>query len=176
MRVNVGGVTRGGSGARREARTALAHEVVDDAVERGALKVQRLARLAHALLARAEGTEVLCVGRPSFLRCSDGVGEVADNIICWTQEKGSLTSAVFGTTSARRVISMRPAGAPPMVISKKTTGVPMMLCLWARTGTALHVSICPPCRRGSAHGDGGAPPFSAPSARLLRTWKRGAVI
>jgi len=37
------------------------------------------------------------------------------------------TSAVLGTTSARSVISMRPAGAPPMVMSKKTTGVPMVV-------------------------------------------------
>jgi hypothetical protein len=36
------------------------------------------------------------------------------------------TSAVFGTMSSRRVISMRPAGAPPMVMSKKTIGVPMV--------------------------------------------------
>jgi hypothetical protein len=38
---------------------ALDHEVGDDAVERGALVVQRLARLALALLARAERAEVL---------------------------------------------------------------------------------------------------------------------
>ena len=31
-------------------------------------------------------------------------------------------SAVFGTTSARSVISMRPDGAPPIVMSKKTIG------------------------------------------------------
>jgi hypothetical protein len=31
-------------------------------------------------------------------------------------------SAVFGTTSARRTISMRPADVPPIVISKKQTG------------------------------------------------------
>ena len=38
-------------------------------------------------------------------------------------EGGMRASAVLGTTSARSVISMRPAGAPPMVMSKKTTGV-----------------------------------------------------
>lgn len=32
-------------------------------------------------------------------------------------------SAVRGHTSARRVISIRPAGRPPMAISKKTTGL-----------------------------------------------------
>ena len=37
----------------------LAHELRDDAVEGGALEVERLARLAHALLAGAEGAEVL---------------------------------------------------------------------------------------------------------------------
>ena len=41
---------------------ALAHELRDDAVEGGALEVERLAALAHALLARAQSAEVL--GRP----------------------------------------------------------------------------------------------------------------
>ena len=40
-------------------RTALEHEVRDDAVELGALVVERLAALAHALLARAQGSKVL---------------------------------------------------------------------------------------------------------------------
>lgn len=35
----------------------------------------------------------------------------------------SLTSAVFGTTSARKVISIRPAGVPPIVMSKYTMGL-----------------------------------------------------
>mmetsp|Transcript_62884 Transcript_62884/g.167224 ORF Transcript_62884/g.167224 Transcript_62884/m.167224 type:complete len:247 (+) Transcript_62884:167-907(+) len=39
--------------------TALAHELRNHAVERRALEVQRLARLAHALLAGAERAEVL---------------------------------------------------------------------------------------------------------------------
>ena len=34
--------------------------------------------------------------------------------------------AVLGVTSARRVISMRPAGSPPMVMSKKHTGLAMV--------------------------------------------------
>jgi len=38
---------------------ALGHEPGDDAVEGAALEVQGLARLAHALLAGAEGAEVL---------------------------------------------------------------------------------------------------------------------
>ena len=38
---------------------ALQHELRDDTVELGALEVERLARLAHALLASAERTEVL---------------------------------------------------------------------------------------------------------------------
>ena len=41
-------------------------------------------------------------------------------------EGGMRASAVLGTTSARSVISMRPAGAPPMVMSKKTTGLDMV--------------------------------------------------
>ena len=40
-------------------RTALEHEVRDDAVELGALVVQRLALLAHALLPGAKRAEVL---------------------------------------------------------------------------------------------------------------------
>ena len=40
-------------------RTALQHKVRDDAVELGALVVERLAALAHALLARAQGSKVL---------------------------------------------------------------------------------------------------------------------
>ena len=39
--------------------TSLAHEVCDDAVEAGSLEVQRLSRLADALLSRAERAEVL---------------------------------------------------------------------------------------------------------------------
>ena len=39
--------------------TALDHELLDDAVEDGPLVVQRLARLADAFLAGAEGSEVL---------------------------------------------------------------------------------------------------------------------
>ena len=43
--------------------SALAHELGDDAVELTALVVQRLARLAHALLSGAEGKEVhRCLG------------------------------------------------------------------------------------------------------------------
>jgi len=37
-----------------------------------------------------------------------------------------LVPAVLGVTSARRVISMRPAGSPPMVMSKKQTGLAMV--------------------------------------------------
>ena len=40
-------------------RTALEHEVRDDAVELGALVVERLAGFTDTLLARAEGPEVL---------------------------------------------------------------------------------------------------------------------
>ena len=35
-------------------------------------------------------------------------------------------SHVLGTTSALRVISIRPAGDPPMVMSKKQTGLAMV--------------------------------------------------
>lgn len=36
-------------------------------------------------------------------------------------------SAVRGQTSARRVISMRPAGRPPIATSKKTTGLDILI-------------------------------------------------
>lgn len=39
---------------------ALDHEALDDAVEGGTLVVQRLSRVANALLACAERAEVLC--------------------------------------------------------------------------------------------------------------------
>lgn len=45
--------------ARARATAYLDHELLDDAVEDGALVVQRLARLADALLTSAEGAEVL---------------------------------------------------------------------------------------------------------------------
>jgi len=38
-----------------------------------------------------------------------------------------LTSTVFGTISARSSISTRPLGEPPMEISKKTTGLLLMV-------------------------------------------------
>ena len=41
----------------------------------------------------------------------------------WGGRLRAHTSAVLGTTSARSVISMRPAGAPPMVMSKNTMGL-----------------------------------------------------
>jgi len=39
--------------------TTLAHEIVDDTMERGALEMERLARSAGALLAGAEASEIL---------------------------------------------------------------------------------------------------------------------
>ena len=40
--------------------TALHHEIVDDAVERAAFEVQRLAGLPNSFFARAQGAEVFC--------------------------------------------------------------------------------------------------------------------
>ena len=48
-----------GCGCAAFARTALQHEVRDDAVELGARVVEVLARRAHALLARAQRAEIL---------------------------------------------------------------------------------------------------------------------
>jgi hypothetical protein len=64
-----GALRAGGSPARA---THLQHELRDDAVEGAALEVQRLAHLAHALLARAERAEVL--GRLGLRRRRWAVG------------------------------------------------------------------------------------------------------
>ena len=52
-------LARAGRAVAAREVTALAHELRDDAVEGGALEVERLARLAHALLAGAQAAEVL---------------------------------------------------------------------------------------------------------------------
>ena len=49
-------------------------------------------------------------------------------------------SAVFGTTSARNVISIRPADAPPIEISKNTTGFPILNQLSGTTTPPTHLS------------------------------------
>ena len=51
--------TRAGAAVAAREIAALAHELRDDTVEGGALEVERLAALAHALLARAQRAEVL---------------------------------------------------------------------------------------------------------------------
>lgn len=53
-------------------------------------------------------------------------------------------SAVFGTTSARRVISMRPNGFPSAVISKKTTG--LVILNWIHSLSSQNE-----CVNGNAH-------------------------
>ena len=55
--LTVDGLTTGAVAASEV--TTLAHEVVDDTMEGGALEVEGLAGLAHALLAGAEATEIL---------------------------------------------------------------------------------------------------------------------
>ena len=51
------------------------------------------------------------------------VGGTSDLTPIGRRDRGRDAPAVFGVTSWRRVISMRPAGSPPMVMSKKTTGL-----------------------------------------------------
>ena len=67
---------RAGAAVAAREVAALAHELRDDAVEGGALEVERLAALAHALLARAQSAEVLpCRGaRRSAWDCRSGSG------------------------------------------------------------------------------------------------------
>ena len=52
-------LARAGRAVAAREVAALAHELRDDTVEGGALEVERLAALAHALLARAQRAEVL---------------------------------------------------------------------------------------------------------------------
>jgi len=52
-------LARAGRAVAAREVAALAHELRDDAVEGGALEVERLAAAAHALLARAQSAEVL---------------------------------------------------------------------------------------------------------------------
>jgi len=118
-----------GCGAPHGREAHLAHELGDDAVERGALEVERLARGANALLASAQRAEVLrtrhVVVRSRTLRGNAATGKrrARGALLRCVREAARRTSAVFGTTSPRSVITMRPAGAPPMVMSKKTLEV-----------------------------------------------------
>ena len=57
---------------------------------------------------------------------SEGYGEMARHPKNTVRCKVRL-AALQGLTSARRVISMRPAAAPPMVMSKKTTGLDIVV-------------------------------------------------
>ena len=147
-------LARAGRAVAAREVTALAHELRDDAVEGGALEVERLAAAAHALLARAQSAEVLphrgatrSAWDSSLAVALEREQQSANGSPCSGRGRGGggvqsalsrrnrgkarrsrrRTSAVLGTTSARSVISMRPAGAPPMVMSKKTIGVPMVV-------------------------------------------------
>ena len=53
-------------------------------------------------------------------------GEIFRRDRVGTDHDAGDAPAVLGVTSARRVISMRPAGSPPMVMSKKHTGLAMV--------------------------------------------------
>jgi hypothetical protein len=147
-------LARAGRAVAAREVAALAHELRDDAVEGGALEVERLAAAAHALLARAQSAEVLphrgatrSAWDSSLAVALEREQQSANGSPCSGRGRGGggvqsalsrrnrgkarrsrrRTSAVLGTTSARSVISMRPAGAPPMVMSKKTIGVPMVV-------------------------------------------------
>ena len=78
--------------------TALAHEVVDDAVEFGSLEVEGLSAPSRALLS--------CAKRPEVFR------RLWNNI----SAEGHLNAA---------------ARAPPIVMSKNTTGLGILICLFA---------------------------------------------
>jgi hypothetical protein len=100
--------------------TTLEHELGDDAVEGRALVVEGLARAAGALLTSAESAEVLgslyhidqpCVRWRFGKNFDGGVAEVS----------------TLGTWSANSSMTTRPAGAPPMEMSKKTWGLVILI-------------------------------------------------
>jgi hypothetical protein len=77
--------------------TTLDHELLDDAVEDGALVVQRLSGLSNALLARAESAEVL--GRLGNKVGVELHGDTADGLAAERDVKvdaGSRGGVAFG--------------------------------------------------------------------------------
>ena len=88
-------------------------------MEAAALEVQGLSAGSGALLAGAQTAEVLC-------RLMERVREKARKE---GREWYLGLVHTLGTTSALRVISILPAGEPPMVMSKKTTGLAIILSL-----------------------------------------------
>jgi hypothetical protein len=88
-------------------------------VEGGALEVEGLAGLAGALLAGAEGAEVLsrlCGGQQWRRRLDGGVA-------------AKVNMRTFGTWSLNSSMTTRPAGEPPMEMSKKTWGLDILMKL-----------------------------------------------
>ena len=106
--------------------TTLEHELGDDAVEAGALVVEGLAALASALLAGAESAEVLSgllvIVSDCFILSVPRGGKRPDE----DSASGVLT---LGTWSAKSSMTILPAGWPPMVVSKKTLGLDMVMDL-----------------------------------------------
>jgi hypothetical protein len=85
----------------------LAHELLDDPVEEGALVVQRLARLANAFFARAQRAKVL--------------RRLGHNYAC--QLRSWISGGTrLGSLSLYSSKTMLPAAWPLMVMSKKTRG------------------------------------------------------
>lgn len=95
--------------------TTLKHELGDDTVEAGALVVEGLAGAASALLAGAESAEVLgglLVKVSGWFNFPKSRAEKSSDE---DSDSGVLT---LGVLSAKSSMTMRPAGAPPMVMSK----------------------------------------------------------
>lgn len=93
--------------------TTLAHELLNHSVESRALVVQGLATLAHALLTSAQSTEVLASPR-------NNIGSAENN----------YSSTIKSYITNLSTISILPAGRPPMLMSKKTTGQEAGTLLW----------------------------------------------
>jgi hypothetical protein len=93
---------------------SLEHELRNDAVEHRALEPQILR--GGALLSSAQSSEC----KVNAVR---NIATVAFGSLIWYLK----FSHVRGHTSALRVISILPAGRPPMAMSKNTTGLDMVL-------------------------------------------------
>jgi hypothetical protein len=87
--------------------------------------MQRLSRTTDSLFSSTKSSKILVFFCSNYVLC--GELNQTEKILDNDSPENHVTSAVFGTTSDRSSISMRPLGAPPMEMSKKTTGRSVML-------------------------------------------------
>ena len=126
--------------------TTLAHKVGNDAVEGGALKVQRHATLAHASLTCQ--WPKACV---SFRNTYSGSGVGTVPVQSWRK-----FSAVFGTTSSASSNTMRPAGLSSVCMTTKHCDPPLVSDGKRETAMCNLCSCCNHCNH-STHGTAHSP-------------------